>query len=87
MNQQMVMQVKAEVISFLKMLDEVYSVFSLEYSFALSTRPEHYLGEVDLWDQAEKALEEALNANGALHLLRWSSASATMRMLDPICGE
>lgn len=34
-----------EVTSFLKMLDEVYGVFGLDYTMALSTRPESYLGE------------------------------------------
>jgi hypothetical protein len=34
-----------EVTSFLKMLDEVYAIFGLDYTMALSTRPESYLGE------------------------------------------
>ena len=46
------------------MLDEVYTVFGLEYKMALSTRPEGYLGELSLWDQAEGALEQALNDAG-----------------------
>ena len=53
-----------EVQSFLKMLDEVYAVFGLTYTMALSTRPEGYLGELELWNKAEAALEEALNATG-----------------------
>ena len=36
-------QVQAEVQGFLKMLDEVYGTFGLDYSIALSTRPESYL--------------------------------------------
>jgi threonyl-tRNA synthetase len=35
--------VQAEVQGFLKMLDEVYGTFGLDYSIALSTRPESYL--------------------------------------------
>ena len=57
-------QVKQEITSFLKMLDEVYAVFGLSYKMALSTRPEGFLGEVELWDQAEAALEGALNDAG-----------------------
>lgn len=57
-------QVKQEITSFLKMLDEVYHVFGLEYKMALSTRPEGFLGEISLWDQAEAALEQALNDAG-----------------------
>lgn len=36
-------QVMSEVQGFLKFLDEVYATFGLEYSMALSTRPESYL--------------------------------------------
>jgi threonyl-tRNA synthetase len=35
----------SEVTSFLKMMDEVYTIFGLDYTMALSTRPEGYLGE------------------------------------------
>jgi threonyl-tRNA synthetase len=58
-------QVEAEVTQFLRMLGEVYDVFGLQYSLALSTRPEGYLGELPQWEQAEKALEDALNKTGA----------------------
>lgn len=64
----LVLQVKGEISGFLKMLGEVYKVFGLDYSLALSTRPEGYLGEIELWDQAETALQESLNDSGALVL-------------------
>jgi threonyl-tRNA synthetase len=57
-------QVKAEISAYLKMMGEVYDIFGLDYKMALSTRPEGYLGELELWNQAEQALEEALNATG-----------------------
>eukprot|EP00878_Enallax_costatus_P001087 GHUV01001224.1.p1 GENE.GHUV01001224.1~~GHUV01001224.1.p1 ORF type:complete len:714 (+),score=237.30 GHUV01001224.1:1826-3967(+) len=57
-------QVMGEVTSFLKMLNEVYAIFGLDYTMALSTRPEGYLGELELWNKAEAALEEALNSTG-----------------------
>merc|ERR1719238_915120 len=57
-------QIAQEVAGFLKMLDEVYAVFGLTYEMALSTRPEGYLGELELWDKAEAALEEVLNGTG-----------------------
>lgn len=34
-----------EVKNFLKMMDEVYAIFGLDYTMALSTRPEGYLGK------------------------------------------
>jgi threonyl-tRNA synthetase len=45
----------SEVQGFLKMLHEVYSVFGLDYSMALSTRPEGYLGELEMWDKVRAA--------------------------------
>lgn len=41
-------QVAAEVGMCLRMLDQAYTVFGLDYSIALSTRPEGYLGELFL---------------------------------------
>jgi threonyl-tRNA synthetase len=43
-----------EVTSFLKMLDEVYGIFGLDYTMALSTRPESYLGASVMWHDAPK---------------------------------
>lgn len=57
-------QVKQEIGTFLKMLSEVYGIFGLDYTLKLSTRPEKYLGELSQWDNAERSLEEALNATG-----------------------
>ena len=50
-------QMEIELINFLKFVDEVYGVFGLTYEMALSTRPEGYLGEIEIWDQAESALK------------------------------
>ena len=38
--------------------------FGLTYKLALSTRPTTFLGSLDVWDRAEAALTEALNATG-----------------------
>ena len=53
-----------EVLGFLKLLNEVYEVFGLDYTMALSTRPEGYLGELEMWNKAEAALTSALNSSG-----------------------
>jgi threonyl-tRNA synthetase len=52
----------AEVQMFLKMLHEVYSIFGLDYSMALSTRPEGYLGELELWNKVGAGGPAALSA-------------------------
>ena len=54
-------QLKQEVKNILTMFQEVYAVLGLQdYSVGLSTRPEQFMGEPGLWDQAETALEEVL---------------------------
>ena len=53
-----------EVSKFVQMMDEVYTVFGLQYKMALSTRPDDYMGELAQWDKAEAALTKALNASG-----------------------
>jgi threonyl-tRNA synthetase len=53
-------QVRAEVFDFLQFLKYTYDIFGFEYELDLSTRPAHYLGEVEQWDVAEKMLSDAL---------------------------
>jgi len=56
-------QVQDEVSSFIDMLHEVYEDFGFsEIIYKLSTRPEQRVGSDEVWDKAEAALEEALNA-------------------------
>ena len=57
-------QMEAELSGFLQFLDDVYQVFGLEYEMKLSTRPEGYLGELEVWEKAEAALTGALNRSG-----------------------
>lgn len=58
-------QVGEEVARILSLYDYVYSIFGLDYSIELSTRPEeNYIGEIEVWNVAEKALEEACLATG-----------------------
>lgn len=46
------------------MLKVVYDTFGLHYKMALSTRPEEKLGDDAMWDQAEGALQGALDESG-----------------------
>ena len=58
-------QIEDEVGEIMKLFDEVYKVFNLKYSIVLSTRPEKdYIGTVEFWDKAEKALANACHKNG-----------------------
>ncbi|MBQ0035340.1 MAG: threonine--tRNA ligase [Firmicutes bacterium] len=57
-------QIGDEVARILELYDYVYSIFGLNYAIELSTRPEDFIGEIEVWDAAEKALEKACLATG-----------------------
>lgn len=38
----------------LDFLKSVYGVFGFSFQLKLSTRPEKYLGEIEMWNEAEK---------------------------------
>eukprot|EP00536_Pseudo-nitzschia_multiseries_P014143 jgi/Psemu1/261982/estExt_Genewise1Plus.C_6620017 len=54
-------QITQEVLGALNFMKFVYDIFGMTYKLELSTRPKKALGEKVLWDQAEAALEEAMN--------------------------
>jgi threonyl-tRNA synthetase len=54
-------QVEAEIVRVLEMISKVYGVFGFEYKVELSTRPDKRMGADEVWDRAEKALENALH--------------------------
>ncbi|WP_369602059.1 threonine--tRNA ligase [Hahella sp. SMD15-11] len=56
-------QIQEEVARFIDFLHEVYADFGFnEIIYKLSTRPEKRVGSDEIWDKAEKALADALNA-------------------------
>ena len=58
-------QLKDEIEALLKFYDEIYSVFGLNYSIVLSTKPEKdYIGDDEIWAQSEKILADACKATG-----------------------
>ncbi|MBR5795722.1 MAG: threonine--tRNA ligase [Erysipelotrichaceae bacterium] len=58
-------QIESEVIRLIAFIDRVYKIFNLPYSIELSTRPEKkYIGDIEVWNRAEAALEKACHAAG-----------------------
>lgn len=56
-------QIQSEITTLLRLIEEVYGAFDFtEKEIYLSTRPEKYIGSLELWNQAEGALEAALQA-------------------------
>ena len=57
--------IQSEVTEFIDFLHAVYKDFGFtEIVYKLSTRPELRVGDDEVWDRSEKALEKALNDNG-----------------------
>lgn len=57
-------QIEDEITLALRIIDHVYKIFGFQYEIELSTRPEHYMGELEKWNQAEQALENVLTNLG-----------------------
>ena len=58
-------QIESEVIRLINFIDRIYSIFGLTYDIELSTRPEEkYIGDLEIWNKSEKALEEACHKAG-----------------------
>ena len=58
-------QIQSEVAEFIDLTFKVYKHFGFEnVDIKLSTRPEKRVGSDEVWDKAEKALAEALDAKG-----------------------
>jgi threonyl-tRNA synthetase len=61
-------QIENEMSSLLKMLREVYRTFQFtEMQVKLSTRPEKYMGSLEVWARAEDALAQSLKSEGIEH--------------------
>lgn len=54
-------QIQDEVKNVLELIDYLYNIFGFEYSIELSTRPDKYLGDLSLWEEAEKSLSNVLD--------------------------
>ena len=64
-------QVKQEVVDSINLILSIYKDFGFdEVDILLATRPELRIGEDAIWDQAEAALTDALNAVGDV---RWKT--------------
>ncbi len=57
-------QIAEEVGTLLGLVDRIYAAFDMKVEVNLATRPEKMLGDDALWDRAEGALREALDASG-----------------------
>jgi threonyl-tRNA synthetase len=57
-------QIRSEIVDVIRFVDDTLKLFNMEFEVELSTRPEKFVGEVEIWNQAEQALREALEEYG-----------------------
>lgn len=57
-------QIEAEFHRCLQMVKDVYRAFGFSYRACLSTKPEKFLGDEEVWARSEAILEAALKAKG-----------------------
>ncbi len=62
-------QIEEEISKVISLIDLIYQVFGFSYRVELSTRPEDSMGDPTLWDQAETALKNVLDAKGIAYRL------------------
>jgi len=57
-------QIKQEILGVLKLADEMYSTFGLDYHLELSTRPQKSIGTDEAWELSTRGLQDALEDYG-----------------------
>ncbi|MCK6074745.1 threonine--tRNA ligase [Paenibacillus silvae] len=57
-------QIEEEINRAISLIGRMYDIFGFDYKIELSTRPEDSMGSEELWDQAEQALRNVLDARG-----------------------
>jgi len=53
-------QIDSEIKHCISLLDKIYKIFGFEYHVELSTRPDNFLGDIELWNRAEDILKNIL---------------------------
>jgi len=56
-------QILEEITNVLKLMTETYSAFGFTPMYYLSTRPDEFMGEIEVWNSAEESLAQALKVN------------------------
>ena len=54
-------QIKEEIADIIAIADEIYSTFGVTYRAEFSTRPDDFMGDIEVWNRAEAALKEILD--------------------------
>ncbi len=56
-------QILEEITNVLALMTETYSAFGFTPMYYLSTRPDEFMGDIEVWNSAEESLAQALKVN------------------------
>ena len=54
-------QIGSEIKDIIEIAKYLYGIFGLEFELTLSTRPDDYMGDIELWNKAEANLRDVLD--------------------------
>lgn len=54
-------QIGAEIKDIIEIAKQLYGIFGLDFELTLSTRPDDYMGDIELWNKAEANLKSVLD--------------------------
>ena len=54
-------QIGAEIKDIIEIAKHLYGIFGLDFELTLSTRPDDYMGDIELWNKAEANLKSVLD--------------------------
>ena len=54
-------QIGTEIKDIIEITKYLYGVFGLDFKITLSTRPDDYMGELEVWNKAEDDLKKVLD--------------------------
>jgi len=63
-------QIENEYKNLFEIVERFYSIFNLNYSFRLGTRPENFMGDIKTWNEAEKTLTQVLKHSGKAYTVK-----------------
>ncbi|MCX6737452.1 MAG: threonine--tRNA ligase, partial [Candidatus Parcubacteria bacterium] len=63
-------QIESEYKNLFEIVERFYSIFHLNYSFRLGTRPENFMGDIKTWDKAEQTLNHLLKNSGKTYTIK-----------------
>jgi threonyl-tRNA synthetase len=53
-------QIRQELFNEIAFMEHIYGIFGYKFTLELSTRPENYLGDLEVWNMAEDTLQKVL---------------------------